>query len=304
VLDTHRDTYCDSEGNTMSAPGTLAQPDRTAELPKKRTAARSSGLGRRIGEPFVIAGEMWQLMVRVLWMAVRKPIGYWGEVRDQSYDVLKLTWLPVTLAAFGFGFGAPGLTGGAIFYVFGAPYRLGAFFEFASVREFAPFINGMVIAGVVGTAITADLGARRIRDEIDAMEVLGVDPVRTLVLPRVLALVIMTTILNIMALVVGLVSGWVAAVYVFDASSAAYYGSLFDLLNITDLWGSMVKSAIYGMVIGIVCTYIGMNAKGGPMGVGRAVNTAVVIAFAGIWIVNFVFTLTLLGLNPDIHVYK
>lgn len=81
-------------------------------------------------------------------------------------------------------FSAPGLTGGAIFYTFGIPYRLGAFFEFASVREFAPFINGMVVAGVVGTAITADLGARRIRDEIDAMEVLGVDPMRTLVLPR------------------------------------------------------------------------------------------------------------------------
>jgi phospholipid/cholesterol/gamma-HCH transport system permease protein len=289
----------------MSAPGTVAQqPDRTAELPRRTSGGRRAGLGKRIADPFVMAGEMWQLMVRVFVMAITKPVGYWGEVRDQCFNILKLTWLPMSLAAFGFGFGAPGLTGGAIFYVFGIPYRLGSFFEFASVREFAPFINGMVVAGVVGTAITADLGARRVRDEIDAMEVLGVDPIRTLVLPRVLACTIMTAVLDIMALVVGLASGWVAAGPIFGASYAAYYGSLFDLLNTADMWGSVVKCTIYGLIIGVVCSYTGLNAKGGPIGVGKAVNQAVVIAFAGIWVINFVFTLTLLGLNPQISVYK
>ncbi|KAA1032627.1 ABC transporter permease [Pseudonocardia sp. EV170527-09] len=247
---------------------------------------------------------MWQLMVKVFVLAVRKPVGFWADTRDQCFDILKLTWLPMSLAAFGFGFGASGLTGGAIFYTFGIPYRLGAFFEFASVREFAPFINGMVVAGVVGTAITADLGARRIRDEIDAMEVLGVDPMRTLVLPRVLACTIMTAVLDILALVVGLVSGYVAAGPIFDASYAGYYGSLFDLLNTVDLWGSVVKCAIYGLIIGVVCCYVGLNAKGGPIGVGKAVNQAVVISFAGIWVINFVFTLTMLGLNPQMSVYK
>ena len=162
----------------------------------------------------------------------------------------------------------------------------------------------MVVAGVVGTAITADLGARRIRDEIDAMEVLGVDPIRTLVLPRVLACTIMTAVLDILALVVGLVSGYVAAGPIFDASYAGYYGSLFDLLNTVDLWGSVAKCALYGLIIGVVCCYIGLNAKGGPIGVGKAVNQAVVISFAGVWVINFVFTLTMLGLNPQMSVYK
>ncbi|MGQ0573047.1 MAG: MlaE family ABC transporter permease [Pseudonocardia sp.] len=289
----------------MSAPGGVVQsPDRVIGVPRRTVRPRTGSIGSRITEPLVIAGEMWQLWIKVMWSAIRRPYGYWGDVRDQSFDILKLTWLPMSLASFGFGFGAPGLTGGAIFYVFGIPYRLGSFFEFASVREFAPFINGMVIAGVVGTAITADLGARRIRDEIDAMEVLGVDPIRTLVLPRVLALTVMTALTNVLALVVGLFSGWVAAGPVFDASLAAYNNSLFDLLTTTELVGSMVKSAIYGAVIGVVCCYIGLRARGGPIGVGRAVNTAVVISFAGVWIVNFVFTITMLGLNPDMHVYK
>lgn len=289
----------------MTTPGTLTQtPDETVEVPRRTAGSGGAGVLRQVADPFVIAGEMWQLMVKVFVLAVRKPVGFWADTRDQCFDILKLTWLPMSLAAFGFGFGAPGLTGGAIFYTFGIPYRLGAFFEFASVREFAPFINGMVVAGVVGTAITADLGARRIRDEIDAMEVLGVDPMRTLVLPRVLACTIMTAVLDILALVVGLVSGYVAAGPIFDASYAGYYGSLFDLLNTVDLWGSVVKCAIYGLIIGVVCCYVGLNAKGGPIGVGKAVNQAVVISFAGIWVINFVFTLTMLGLNPQMSVYK
>jgi phospholipid/cholesterol/gamma-HCH transport system permease protein len=162
----------------------------------------------------------------------------------------------------------------------------------------------MVVAGVMGTAITADLGARRIRDEIDAMEVLGVDSVRTLVLPRVIATTLMTAVLDIMALVVGLASGWVAAGPIFGANYAAYYGSLFDLLNTVDMWGSVLKTTLYGLITSVVCCYMGLNAKGGPIGVGKAVNQAVVIAFAGVWVINFVFTTTLLGLNPDINVYK
>lgn len=79
----------------------------------------------------------------------------------------------------------------------------------------------------------------------------------------------MTAVLDILALVVGLVSGYVAAGPIFDASYAGYYGSLFDLLNTVDLWGSVVKCAIYGLIIGVVCCYVGLNAKGGPIGVGR-----------------------------------
>lgn len=254
--------------------------------------------------PLVTAGEMGQLLVRVIAILVTRPWGFWAEARDQAYQTLKLTWLPMTLAAFGFGFGAPGLTGGAFFSAFGLPYRLGSFFEFASIREFAPFVDGMVIAGVMGTAITADLGARRIRDEIDAMEVLGVDPVRTLVVPRVIALMVMTCVMDVMALVVGLASGWFAAGPVFGAQFADYIGNLFALLNLPDLWGSILKTAIYGLIIGVVSCYMGLKAKGGPIGVGRAVNQSVVINFAMVWVMDFVFTTILLGLNPSISVYK
>ncbi len=150
----------------------------------------------------------------------------------------------------------------------------------ASVREFAPWINAMVVAGVIGTAITADLGARRIREEIDAMEVLGIDPVRSLVLPRVIALFIITGALDLVALSFGIAGGWIASVPLLGATSGGFFANFFANATVTDLWGSVLKTAIFGLIIAIVCCYKGLNAKGGPAGVGRAVNQAVVIAFA------------------------
>jgi phospholipid/cholesterol/gamma-HCH transport system permease protein len=275
-----------------------------AAPPPSGSRAKSGGPLRPIGSALTEAGEMTLLLCSVIAMAVRNPRGYWGEVRDQMYDILKLCWIPMAVSCTAFGLGAPGLQGGNLYSLFGMPERLGSFFIMASVREFAPWINAMVVAGVVGTAMTADLGARRIREEIDALEVLGIDPVRALVLPRVIAVTIMTGLLDLVALAFGVVGGYIAAVPIQGASSGAFFASFFANATVTDLWGSVLKTTLFGLIIGVVCAYKGLHAKGGPIGVGRAVNQAVVTAFAAIWIFNYVFTTILLGLNPDMLVYK
>jgi phospholipid/cholesterol/gamma-HCH transport system permease protein len=252
----------------------------------------------------VPAGEMVVLLGKVVWSAVRHPRGYWGDVRDQMFDVLRRCWVPMIVSTVAFGFGAPGLQGGNIYNLFGIPERLGSFFIMASVREFAPWINAMVVAGVVGAAMTADLGARRIREEIDALEVLGVDPVRSLIVPRVVAVTLMTGMLDLVALIFGCLGGYIAAVPILGASSGAFLSSFFANATVTDLWGSVLKTTIFGLIIGVVCCYKGLTAQGGPIGVGRAVNQAVVISFAGIFVVNSLFTAVLLGLNPNMQVYK
>lgn len=258
----------------------------------------------KVAGPFAVAGEMCRLLVKVLKLAIIRPFGYWGEVRDQCYNILKLCWFPLSLASFGFGFGAPGVTGGAYYFVLGAANRHGGFFEYITIREFGPVVTFVVVGGVIGTAMTADLGARRVRDEIDAMAVLGIDPVRALVLPRVIALTVMTVALSILSSVVGLASGYAAEGGLFGANFAAWYGSLFDLLNLPDLWGTVVKCGLFGLAIGIICTYLGLNAKGGAIGVGRAVNIAVVSSYVACFIVNLVFTTAILGFLPEIMVYK
>ncbi|MGY0541542.1 MlaE family ABC transporter permease [Nocardioides sp. YJ-D4] len=278
---------------------TVADPGAAPTAPKPRRPAKTATLQKPLQE----AGEMVQMLGHVIVTGVRNPRGYWGDVLLQMWEMLKLCIIPMAFACTAFGFGAPGLQAGNIYILFGIPERLGSFFVMASVREFAPWINAMVVAGVVGTAITADLGARRIREEIDAMEVLGLDPIRALVLPRVIAVTVMTGLLDLLALVFGVFGGYLAAV-LLGSSPAAFRDNFFANATTVDVMGSVLKTTIFGLVIAVVCCYKGLKAAGGASGVGRAVNQAVVISFAAIWTINFIFTTILLGLAPQIQVYR
>ncbi|MDT7617650.1 MAG: phospholipid/cholesterol/gamma-HCH transport system permease protein [Pseudonocardiales bacterium] len=285
-----------TDSGSAGAPGIL-------EIQRRTVGGRLRSVGSGLRGTLQQAGEMAELLATVAYSAVRHPRGYWGDVRDQLFEVVKLCWFPMAVACVAFGFGAPGLQAGNLFILFGIPERLGSFFVMASVREFAPWINAMVVAGVVGTAMTADLGARRIREEIDAMEVLGIDPVRALILPRVIAVTIMTGLMDLVALTFGVFGGYLAAMQL-GAGSAAFEQNFFSNATTIDLWGSVLKTTLFGLIIGVVCCYKGFRAGGGPIGVGRAVNQAVVISFAAIWSFNFVFTTILLGLYPEIQVYR
>ena len=131
--------------------------------------------------------------------AVRPPYPYGGEFVSQFLFALRLCWFPLVVSTVAFGYAAPGLQAANFLVLFGALDRLGGFFVLASIREFAPFVTAIVLAGVAGTAITADLGARKIREELDALQVLGVDPVKNLVVPRFLALMLVTGLFDIYA---------------------------------------------------------------------------------------------------------
>ena len=137
-------------------------------------------------------GDMMILTGKTIVSALRPPYPYGGEFVSQFLFALKLCWFPLLVSTVAFGYGAPGLQAANFLVLFGALDRLGGFFVLASIREFAPFVTAIVLAGVAGTAITADLGARKIREELDALQVLGVDPVKNLVVPRFLALMLVT----------------------------------------------------------------------------------------------------------------
>ena len=152
---------------------------------------------------------------------------------------------------------------------------------------------------IVDRAFLADLGARKIRDEIDALVVMGVDPVKNLVVPRFLALMLVTGLFDIYALLFGIFGG-VLATLVNHAPLGPFFATLANNAEPTDLWASVVKTTLFGAIIAIVCCFKGMNASGGPAGVGRAVNQAVVIAFLGIFAFNYTFTQVLLATHPAI----
>ena len=234
---------------------------------------------------------------RTIASAVKPPYPYGPEFVSQFLFVLRLVWFPLLVTTVSINYGAPGLQAANFLTIFGALDRLGGFFVLASIREFAPFVDAIVLAGVAGTAITADLGARKIREELDALQVLGVDPVKNLVVPRFLALMIVTALFNIYALIFGIFGG-ILATFVNHASLGPFFSTFFNNAETTDLWGSVVKTTLFGAIIAVVCCYKGMTASGGAEGVGRAVNQAVVIAFLAIFAFNYVFTQVLLATHP------
>ena len=267
---------------------------------------RAAAIGRSFAPAksfFEQVGEMMILTARTLVSAVKPPYPYGEEFIGQFLFALQLCWFPLLISTVAFGFGAPGLQAANVFTLFGTLDRLGGFFVLASIREFAPFVTAVVVAGVAGTAITADLGARKIREELDALQVLGVDPIKNLVVPRFLALMLITGLLDIYALVFGLTGGIITEL-LYKQPLGGFLATLFSNASVTDLWGSVLKCTLFGAIISVVCCYKGMTASGGAAGVGRAVNQAVVISFLGVFSFNYVFTQTLLATNPDLQTIR
>ncbi len=248
-------------------------------------------------------GDMMILTGKTLISAVRPPFPYGSEFVGQFLFTLRLCWFPLLISTVAVSFGAPGLQAANFLILFGALDRLGGFFVLAVIREFAPFVCAIIVAGVAGTAITADLGARKIREELDALQVLGVDPVKNLVVPRFLALMIVTGLFDVFAIIFG-ITGGIIATLINGAPLGPFWATFFTNASTTDLWGSLLKCVLFGAITAIVCCYKGMTASGGAEGVGRAVNQAVVITFIGVFAFNYVFTQTLLATHPEMQVIR
>lgn len=280
-------------------------PELLEEIPRPLTTsgrmmARSPGFFQRVAGDIGEGGQLFAYLVKT---AVKEPRGYWGATRDEMYHMLRFCWLPVTLAVGGFSFLIANYAYDLV-SLLGAGNRLGTYFVFASLREISPFATGMAVAGVMGTAMTADLGARRIREELDAFTVLGIDAIRTLVLPRVIAITVMMVAFNIVGSLLGMSMAMISATWLGTTSPGAFVGNILGAITVPELIGTTVKCTLIGLFIGIVSAQKGLTAKGGAEGVGRAVNEAVVLSFAAVWVINFVVNATMLGLNPEMLINR
>jgi phospholipid/cholesterol/gamma-HCH transport system permease protein len=167
------------------------------------------------------------------------------------------------------------------------------------VREAGPIVTALIIAGAGGSAICADLGSRKIREELDAMQVLGIDPVHRLVVPRVLASMLVAVLLNGLVSVVGVTGGYAFNVVLQGGTPGAYLASFQALGQLPDLLVGEVKALLFGAAAALVASHQGMTAKGGPKGVGDAVNRSVVITFMLLFALNFVVTAVYFQVVPQ-----
>jgi phospholipid/cholesterol/gamma-HCH transport system permease protein len=221
-----------------------------------------------------------------------------GEFLDQVWFLIKVTTVPVILVSIPFGM-IISLHVGSFLTELGAQAHMGAAMVLAVVREEAPVATALLIAGAGGSAMCADLGSRRIRDEIDAMAVLGIDAIHRLVMPRLLAASIVAVLLDAIVSIAGIAGGWFFAVVVKHGTSSSYFASFNELSQLADLWMALLKAAIFGWVAGMVACYKGFFVRGGPKGVGDAVNQAVVITFILLFFLNFILTAVYFNFVPQ-----
>jgi phospholipid/cholesterol/gamma-HCH transport system permease protein len=221
-----------------------------------------------------------------------------AEFLDQCWFIAKVTTLPVIMISIPFGM-VISLEVGALISQLGAEAHIGSALVLAVVREQAPIATALLIAGAGGSAMCADIGSRNIRDEIAALQVMAVNPVQRLIMPRVLAAMVVAVLLDAVTSAAGLAGGWFFAVVAQHGSSSAFFASFNELSQLADLWMALVKALIFGFIAGVVACYKGLYCKGGPKGVGDAVNQAVVITFILLFFVNFLLTAVYFNFVPQ-----
>ena len=239
-------------------------------------------------------GEQFLLFAAAVRGTFSRPF-YLAEFLDQCRFVLTACFVPLLLTGMGWGV-IVALEAGNFFKLASAEWRIGGFMVLANVREFAPVATGLMVAAVCGTAITADLGARKVRDELQALSVMGISNVAFIVVPRFAALALMTALYNIPMIAFTCLSGYLASIALVGVNSGAFLSTFFTQGTLQDLYGGELKCVIFGMLIATVCCYKGITARGGAEGVARAVNQAVVACFISIQIFEYLWTPTILAL--------
>jgi phospholipid/cholesterol/gamma-HCH transport system permease protein len=270
------------------AAGGLA--DRTGEA--TMTAATPVGLvgylRDQLTPPLTTVGGFAQMCTLTGKALFRRPF-HWAEFIVQTWFITRVALLPTIAVSIP-------LTVLIVFTLntllasFGAADISGAGAALGAVTQLGPLTTVLVVAGAGSTAICADLGARTIREEIDALEVLGIDPIHRLVVPRVAAATVVATLLNGTVITIGLVGGFLFGVKLQNVSGGAYLATLTLVTGLPEVIIATIKAAIFGAIAGLVGCYRGLTTRGGPKGVGVAVNETLVLCVLALFAVNVVLT--------------
>jgi phospholipid/cholesterol/gamma-HCH transport system permease protein len=179
---------------------------------------------------------------------------------------------------------------------FGARSMVGRLVSASIVKELGPVLTGLMVAGRVGSGIAAELGSMMVTDQIAALRALGTDPVRKLVIPRVLAGLVMVPLLTVIASGVGMVGGWIVTATLLRVASSVYWNAVVQGLYIQDVWMGLIKPFFLGFTIVSIGCHVGIRTSGGTQGVGRSTTNAVVASSVAVIAVDYLVTQLLIVL--------
>jgi len=238
--------------------------------------------------------EYVRLVGKVARAVVTPPI-YYRDIIEQ-FDSIGVGSLTVVLLAGLFTGMVLALNSGFTLDQFGARSMVGRLVSASMVKELGPVLTGLMVAGRVGSGIAAEIGSMLVTDQIAALRALGTDPVRKLVVPRVLAGLLMVPLLTVLATGIGMVGGWIVTVLQFHVASSVYWSSVTRGLYMQDVWMGIVKPFFLGLTIVTIGCHVGLRTTGGTQGVGNATKLAVVASSVAVIAVDFMVTKVLIVL--------
>src|SRR6201986_2069989 len=227
-------------------------------------------IGSAVAKPMNALGEFFLLSIEALIATVRGPWA-WREILEQIWFVARVSIFPTIMLSIPY----------TVLIVFvlnillveiGAGDLSGAGAALASVTQVGPVVTAMAVAGAGSTAMCADLGARTIREEIDAMKVIGVIPIQALVVPRIIAATFVALLLYSVVAVTGLVGSYIFVVFVQHVTPGAFIFGMTLLTGLPQVIVSLVKALLFGLSAGLIACYKGLSVGGGPISVGKGVN--------------------------------
>ena len=244
---------------------------------------------RDLAGPLAAIGGLVSMSADAVRCLFRRPFQT-REFVEQSWFVAKVSIVPTVLVAIPFTV-LVSFTLNILLRELGAADLSGAGAALGAVTQVGPLVTVLIVAGAGATAMCADLGSRTIREEIDAMEVLGIDPVQRLVTPRMLASGLVAFLLNSLVCTIGVMGGFFFSVLVQDVNPGAFIAGMTLLTGVNEIVISSIKATLFGLIAGLVACYRGlMVSGGGAKSVGNAVNETVVYAFMSLFVVNVIVT--------------
>lgn len=253
----------------------------------------------RVTSFFQTTGEILGLFVESIYWS-KATFSNREKVARQMLEIGNNT-LPIAALISIFIGGVLALQSGPTLALFGLEENIGGLVGLSMVRELGPVMASILVVGRVGSAMTAEIGSMSVYEEIDALKTMDINPVRFLVMPRVLASFIALPVLVIYMDVIGWFGGAIVSAANPDVgvSFNSYYRNLSEFVEFEDVINGLVKAAVFGIIISTVCCYVGLNTRGGPREIGTSVTRAVVLSFILILIFDYFITrlLLLLGLQ-------
>ncbi len=218
-----------------------------------------------------------------LWSGMR-----WGNLRHVAprlYEVGAAS-VPVVMVTGAFVGAVLAVQAVAQFTAVGLKSRLGTVVNMSVLRELGPILAAVMLAGRVGGGLTAELGTMRVTEQIDALRVMGADPIRVLVVPRLLACTLLIPSLVIYGSFTGILGGYFASVYLYGVNSTEFWRHASESVGLFDIFCGPIKSVFFGVVIGLICCYRGFRCEAGAAGVGRACTQSFVACCLAILVID------------------